>query len=361
MATIFLQQLTNLYLEAAPWLLFGLVIAGAIKAWFPEEGIKRWLGGRGWKPTALAALIGAPLPLCSCGVLPAAIGLRRAGASREATVSFLVSTPETGADSISISYVLLGPFMTVARPLGALFSAMTTGMMMMLLPDEPKLNPSALPIQAKPVDSCCSSGSCGSSAPAADTTEPSALARTVEGVRYALTDILQDLAPWLIFGFLAAAAVAAFVPPQALTQWGTGLLGMVIMVVVSIPMYVCATAATPIAAGLLMAGISPGATLVFLLAGPATNLATIGVVHKEMGRAAVVIYLGGIIFSAMIAGFVVDWVAAEMALDIAADIHAGTEIVPLWMAWASGILLAVAWIWPALSARFTGRQTAAAE
>ncbi|CCQ74901.1 SO_0444 family Cu/Zn efflux transporter [Magnetospira sp. QH-2] len=361
MASLFLDQLMHLYLEAAPWLLFGLVIAGAIKAWFPEDGIKRWLGGRGLKPTVTAAVIGAPLPLCSCGVLPAAIGLRRAGASREATTSFLVSTPETGADSIAISYVLLGPFMTVARPVGALFSAIVTGLMMMILPREPEKTATPLPLAGQPTEASCSTGCCGSdAAPAAE--KNSVVARTVAGVRYALTDILQDITPWLVFGFLAAAAVAAFVPPQALTQWGTGLMGMTIMVIISIPMYVCATAATPIAAGLLMAGVSPGATLVFLLAGPATNMATIGVVRKEMGNQALMVYLGGIIATAIVAGFAVDLIANRMGIDIVADIQAATEIVPLWIAWASGVLLMIAVAWPKLTAMVPSKQkTAAAE
>lgn len=155
---LFVDNLIELILEAAPWLLFGMIVAGLVKAWIPQEGMARLLGGRGLGSIVNGALIGAPLPICSCGVLPAAIGLRRNGASREATTSFLVATPETGVDSVALSFGMLGPFMAIARPIAALFSAIVTGLMMRLLPME---EPAAATEEAP--DSCMKSSCCGSS------------------------------------------------------------------------------------------------------------------------------------------------------------------------------------------------------
>ena len=322
----FISNTVDLYLDAAPWLLFGLVAAGLVKAWVPEDGMRRWLGGRGLRPTLLAALVGAPLPICSCGVLPAAVGLRRAGASREATVSFMISTPETGIDSVAVSYALLGPFMAVARPIAAVTSAVFTGMLMALLPDHGGM-------EAEP--ECCGAGC------AADPRKSNLKERTLSGIRYAMTDIVEDLAVWLALGLLMAGAVATFAPPQVLAEWGSGPLAMLVMLVVGIPMYICATASTPVAAGLLVAGVSPGAVMVFLLAGPATNMATVTVVRREMGSAACALYLAGIAISAIAAGMVVDAAAVMLAVDITGELAAGGEVVPRWLAVMAAVLLAV--------------------
>jgi uncharacterized protein len=328
----FIVNTADLYLDAAPWLLFGLLAAGLVKAWVPEEGMRKWLGGRGPRPVLLAALAGAPLPICSCGVLPAAVGLRRAGASREATVSFMISTPETGVDSVAVSYALLGPFMAIARPIAAVTGAVFTGMLMTLLPDgdETKAEPA-----------CCGS-SCrgGPEMAASDSRRPAFAPRTVAGIRYAMTDILDDLAVWLGVGLLMAGAVATFAPPQVLAEWGSGPLAMLVMLVVGIPMYICATASTPVAAGLLVAGVSPGAVMVFLLAGPATNMATVTVVRREMGTAASALYLLGIAVSSIAAGIAVDATVDILAIDMAVQLSAGGEIVPRWLAVMAAALLA---------------------
>ena len=323
-----LANTVDLYLDAAPWLLFGLLAAGLVKAWVPEEGMRRWLGGRGLRPTLLAALAGAPLPICSCGVLPAAVGLRRAGASREATVSFMISTPETGVDSVAVSYALLGPFMAIARPIAAIISAVFTGMLMALLPERDD-------VDAEPV-------SCGSSCCSAPKPSPRGLVeRTVDGIRYALTDILDDIAVWLAVGLVMAGAVATFAPPHVLAQWGSGPLAMLVMLVVGIPMYICATASTPVAAGLLIAGVSPGAVMVFLLAGPATNMATVTVVRREMGTAASALYLVGIAVSSIAAGMAVDGAVHILAIDMAVQLSAGGEVVPQWLAMTTAVFLAL--------------------
>ncbi len=339
----FLDHLLALYLEAAPWLVIGLLAAGLIKAWVPDERLSRWLGGRGIWPTVKAALLGAPLPLCSCGVLPTAIGLRRAGASREATLSFLIATPETGPDSIAISYALLGPFLAVARPIAAILSAVFTGLLSLFIGDTGSRNEAVAPETA-----CCSKSACASEQQKADscraseqpTRKDGALDKTLHGLRHAFSTILDDLTLWLSIGLLIAALVATLVPPLAMAEWGSGLGAKLLMLLVGVPMYVCATASTPIAAGLLLAGISPGTVLVFLLAGPATNIATIMVIRREMGLATTLAYLAGIAIASLVLGIGVDLLASAWRIDILAQLGDSAETVPYWLAVLSGLLLA---------------------
>jgi uncharacterized membrane protein YraQ (UPF0718 family) len=334
----FLTNLADLYLDAAPWLLLGLVAAGLLKAWIPQEALGRWLGGPGVWPLVKGALIGAPLPLCSCGVLPAAIGLRRGGASRGATVSFLIATPETGPDSVLVSYALLGPFMAVVRPLAAIFSAVATALMVAALPQPHAPVSIPMRVQERSQASCCDSGSCA---------VPGSLrARTLAGLRYAMTDILDDIVLWLGAGLVAAALIATWVPPLAMEQWGSGLPAMLLMLGVGIPMYICATASTPIAAGLLLAGISPGTVLVFLLAGPATNIATMAVVRRELGSRVLGLYLLGIALTSILLGLSVDLLAGMLGTDVQVQLAASDDWLPHWVAVGSGALLGLLAIRP---------------
>ncbi len=338
--SLFARNLLDLYLDAAPWLLLGLVVAGLIKAWLPGERLNRWLSGGPLWSIIKAALVGAPLPLCSCGVLPAALSIHRGGASRGATLSFMISTPETGPDSIAISYALLGPFMAIIRPIAAVLSAVFTGMLTLVL-KAPALP--AFPLDSMSTGSCCSDGNCS-----AETTQTPQgfLGKTWQGVVYAFSDILDDLVLWLAVGLLLAAVVATLVPPLAMAQWGSGLSAKLLMLLVGVPIYVCATASTPVAAGLLLAGISPGTVLVFLLAGPATNIATIGVIHKEMGRATTLVYLAGIALSSVGLGVLTDLLVSTLHIDIMTELESGGEALPLWVAASSGVLLLVAAIRP---------------
>ena len=362
---LFIENFIEVSLEAAPWLLFGLLAAGLIKVWIPESFMKRVLGGEGAWPVVKGAIIGAPLPLCSCGVLPAAIGLRRAGASDGATLSFLVATPETGVDSMGVSYVLLGPFMTVVRVVAAVASAIITGLLAVLVLGRDK---QVIP-KGETVVSCCSSGSCSSepepvaivetsccsSGSCSSENQPSTefWSRNLSGLKYALSDIWDDIAYWLLFGIAMAAVLTTFFPGQALAEWGSGLPAMIIMLLVGIPMYICATASTPLAAGLLIAGISPGTVLVLLLAGPATNMATIAILFKEMGKRIVIVYLIGISFSSIGFGLLTDYIVAANDINIKAQIEGAAEIVPEWIAIISVAILVMAAIKP-IRRRFIG-------
>ncbi len=315
----YFDALWQLSLEAAPWLVVGLIIGGLFKSLIPTELLHKHLTKPGMGSIIKAAILGMPLPLCSCGVIPAAMGLRQAGASKPATTSFLVSTPETGVDSISISYAMLGPFMTIVRPIAALFSAMVTGILVMLFADNDVKHTSTEGSQ-----SCCAS-----QATKAKQKEPpnSLIYQAWDGIYYAFTDLYPSILKWLVIGLLFAAAVQAFVPDDWLLKWGGSWMAMLVMLLIGIPMYVCATGSTPIAAGFLMAGISPGAVLVYLLAGPATNMATLGVVREQMGSKTMWLYLLGIIISALIMGVLTNLLASQF--EIKSQITHSHQLLPV--------------------------------
>ncbi|PIE42834.1 MAG: hypothetical protein CSA50_08235 [Gammaproteobacteria bacterium] len=285
----FITHFVDLFLQSAPWLLLGLFIAGLIKQLIPESWVKKQLGQG--NRIVRAAFIGAPLPLCSCGVIPTAMAVRRAGASKASTASFLVATPETGVDSLSITYSLMGPVMTIARPISAIISAIVTGNLVKTFIEETPPTSPEIP------KSCCS----GTPPP-----DPTLAEKFINGIRYGFGRLLGDFVNWLLVGLIVAALIQTFVPGDWLTRYGSGPLGMALMVIIAIPMYVCATASTPIAAGLMLGGVSPGAALVFMLAGPATNIATMAVVRQELGNRSLVAYLAGVIGSALLMGLALD-------------------------------------------------------
>ncbi|MBU77047.1 MAG: hypothetical protein CMK63_08650 [Pseudoalteromonadaceae bacterium] len=400
-----LSNFWHLFLLSAPWLMLGLFIAGLLNVYLPANFLNRHLGKEGLWTTVKAAFIGAPMPLCSCGVIPAAIGLRRAGASKSATTAFLVSTPETGVDSVSVSYVLLGPFMAVIRPIAAVCSAIVAGVLVgkdselhqqqsttankentkttsccSSKQPEPMTTSSCCSKEAsaKPTQSCCSKRttkeleavkttsccsnkgsqatpesqqscaseqavpsqkSCCSSEQPTKTVE-SRFSKLKRAVSFSCNKLLEDTMIWLMIGLFFAALVQTYVPESYLSQWGSGILAMLVVILISIPMYICATASTPIAAGLLLSGVSPGAVLVFMLAGPATNIATLGVVGKELGKRAVVAYLIGVIATALAFGFLTDYLVTQYGFVVAPMIGEEHEVLPHWLSFISGIVLA---------------------
>ncbi|MEH6577265.1 MAG: SO_0444 family Cu/Zn efflux transporter [Amphritea sp.] len=377
----FLNHLLNLFLDTAIWLLFGLILAAILKGWIPSALVQRWLSGTGIGSVIRAAFIGAPLPLCSCGVLPTAIGLRRSGASKPATVAFLVATPETGVDSISVTYALLGPVMAIIRPLAALTSAIVSGLMVLFLDQETQSAQATMPATTsccasksttKPADesSCCSAKTAqpptqANDCPTATTKSVSCSKNEVKqppsqafmaGLHFAIVDILDDISKWLAFGLVLAAVIATLIEPASLSEWGSGLSAMLLMLAAGLPLYICATASTPLAAAFLAAGMSPGAVLVFLLVGPATNIASIGILSRELGIRALVLYLTGISVSAVILGLTTDAFLSNQALTLGqASIHQNTAFqLAQWIAAAILLILAIKpirqIIWPAKAA-----------
>ncbi|MEO1858240.1 MAG: SO_0444 family Cu/Zn efflux transporter [Rubritalea sp.] len=315
---LLIENFIELFMESAPWLMLGLFIAGMMRAFLPSDLLAKHLGKPGLAGVIKAALIGAPLPLCSCGVIPAAVGLRRAGASKASTTSFLISTPETGVDSISVSYAMLGPFMAIVRPIAAITSAVTAGVLVGR-DEEKKPAPKKACYCKKEVVveeevSCCSKKK-------APQKVGSLMSKLKSGLRFTCIVLVNDITLWVMIGLVFAAVVKTYVPSEFLAQWGDGFLAFVVMALIGVPMYICATASTPIAAGLLFSGVSPGAVLVFMLVGPATNLATMGLVKVELGDRALVAYLTGVIGVGFAFGYLTNYIAQRGHIDVAAQVE----------------------------------------
>lgn len=325
--------------EAGPYVLFGFFVAGLLKAFVPDSYLARHLGGNSFGAVVKAAVMGVPLPLCSCGVLPTALGLRKQGASKGATTAFMISTPETGVDSMAVTYALIDPIMTVVRPVAASVTAVVAGVLVNAFPDRKKeplpLNGLSAHMHDHGDDGCgCSDGHCDVGG------NRTVYGRFLDGMRYAFGEMISDIGRWLILGVLIAGIISAAMPPDLLDEYvGTGFLSYLVMLVVALPLYVCATASTPIAASLLLKGLSPGAALVFLLAGPATNGATITVMLKTLGKRAAFLYVFSIVICSLALAYAVDHLYVALGIDITAVVSEVTETLPHWVGAVSGVIL----------------------
>ncbi|MEM8864404.1 MAG: permease [Planctomycetota bacterium] len=302
--------------ELAPWLLLGAAIAGVMHAWLPAGFLPRQLTGR--RGVLNAVLLGVPLPLCSCGVIPTGLGLKKQGASDGATVGFLISTPQTGVDSILVTSAFLGwPF-----ALFKLATATITGIVGGWLADA----------ASQPVLPVLSDESPGQQ-PIAN--------RFLAAVGHGL-ELIRSIWLWIVAGVLISAALETFVPAEGLTSLAGygGLAGMVIALLISLPLYVCATASAPIAASLVAAGLPVGAALVFLMAGPATNVATLGAVYRTLGGRQLAIYLGTIIVGSFVGGLLFGWL-----IEVPAAIHSLHTHQTTWWSLTSAVLLLTIFGW----------------
>ncbi|MBN2109096.1 MAG: SO_0444 family Cu/Zn efflux transporter [Deltaproteobacteria bacterium] len=300
--------------ETAGYCLFGIFMAGLLRAFLPDDFVLRHLGKNDMASVVKASVIGVPMPVCSCGVMPVAMGLRRQGAGAGPTTAFMISTPESGIDSIAITWALLDPLMTVLRPLAAFITATVAGVAVNYLPEEKTAG--------APEEPCACSG-CGGTAEAHPQYNPGAAGRLREGLRFAFTELLRDIGPSLLLGILIAGAIAAIVPDGFIEQHlDAGFMPMLVMLAAGVPLYVCASASTPIVAALALKGLSPGAALVFLLAGPATNAATLMVVARLMGRRIAAVYVAVIAVVALLLGLAANYLYGLAAIDITGWIHA---------------------------------------
>lgn len=286
----FLYSFINMLAEMAPYLLLGFLVAGVLYAFVPGGFYRHHLACPGAWAVIKAALIGVPLPLCSCGVLPTAVSLRRNGASRGASTSFLIATPQTGVDSIFATYSLLGLAFAIIRPVAALLTAFAGGMLV------------------DRQDRACSTGE-ADEVDTIDAPESTGFGGRVRAaLHYGFVEMIQNIGKWLIIGLVIAAAITAFVPDGFFTFFaGYPLLAMVAVVVVAVPMYVCSTGSIPIALSLMLKGLSPGAAFVLLMAGPAANFASIIIVGKALGRKAAAVYLSTIVVGAIAIGLCIDY------------------------------------------------------
>lgn len=306
--------------DAGLWLLLGFGVAGLLHEFVPQHWLARQLGKKGTGSVVKGAIIGAPLPLCSCSVIPAASELRKQGASKGAATAFAVSTPEIDVPAFSLTWALLGPVMAVARVIGAAMSAITAGLLVDAFTakdDKP------LPIANETATSCGTGCGCATKTIEVGHShghahglaiEPTAKrplpARLVAAVRYGFVDMPADLALWLIVGLLLSAVVGAFLPASLLADgMGDGALAILAAMGLGLVIYVCATGSTPLVAILVAKGLGPGPALAFLLAGPATNPAAMAWVLKDLGRTALIAYVASISGVAFLCGWGLQWLA----------------------------------------------------
>ena len=330
----------GMLVSASPYVVFGLIISGFLKVFMNPQFVSAHLGEGRFKPVFKASLFGIPIPLCSCSVLPAAVSLKEQGANNGAVTAFMISTPESGVDSITVSWALLDPIMTIIRPAAAFTAALWAGVLENLF-EKPENSPAGPVSPIKRPDAvCCPDKGCSV---AHDPKERSFFQKLRMGSGYAFGDIWADMAGWFFLGIIIAGLVEALVPRDVLGQYlGGGIWSMLIMLGAGIPVYICATASTPIAAGLILQGVSPGAALVFLLAGPATNAASLTVLFGVLGKRAAVIYLASISITAVGFGLIVDRIYDLLGLSAAAMLGRAGEAAPQWMGYgATGLLLAL--------------------
>jgi len=353
-----LREIWGILEDASIFLLFGFLLAGVLAVLVPGQLLTRLIGTGKVRSVLWGSVLGAPLPLCSCGVLPTALGLRKQGATPGATVAFLVATPETGADSISLTYALTDPLMTAFRPFAGVATAIAAGLATNLFgaprpraevpPPQPMENPAA----------GCDAGQCqhaceavyvldhvhghdhhhhdhhhiGETKPRPDaeaTHRSAAVAATRRIIRYGFVELLDDISWWLALGIVLSAIAVVAVPARLFEGvWGGGIVSMLLMLVLSIPLYTCASSSTPMAAALALKGLSPGAVLVFLLAGPATNIGSLMVLLKVLGRRAVAVYLVAVIIMTLAAGFVLNAMYHAWGLDPRATFGTAAIFVP---------------------------------
>ena len=289
------EWLTDIFLsfwmvlgEMAPYLLFGFFVAGLLSVLISPEFVERHLGGRGIWPVIKASAFGVPLPLCSCGVIPVATSIRRHGASKGATTAFLISTPQTGADSILVTFSLLGGVFAIYRPIAALISGIIGGAVVSATGKDKLVSQSTECNRA-----CCDAHS-----------ERSVISRALG---YAFVTLPRDIGRTLLIGLAVAALISAVVEKDFFSGIvPPGPLQILLLMLVGIPIYICATASIPIAAGLILAGFSPGAAFALLMTGPATNAATLGTIWKVMGKRTCLIYLGTMMVAAFVGGLLLD-------------------------------------------------------
>ena len=324
-----MSQFIHLVGDMSPYLLLGFLLAGLMHAFIPGGFYAKYLSKNGFRSVLNAALLGIPLPLCSCGVIPTAMSLRKEGASKGAVVSFLIATPQTGVDSILATYGLMGLPFAVIRPIAALVTALFGGA---------TIKGEELQCNAPDATSC----SCGDHEAHAPQTF---WQKIVGALRFGFVEMMQDIGKWLIVGLIVAAFITIAIP----TEWfavfhESTWASMLLVLCIAIPMYVCATGSIPIAVALMMKGLTPGAALVLLMAGPACNAASILVVRKVLGTRTLIAYLASIIVGSIVFGYIVDYLHFNGIIDFLGRLSMTDSCCmeqPTWITWTSIAVLAI--------------------
>jgi hypothetical protein len=317
----FLVDFVTILSEMAPYLLIGFFFAGLLYAFIPKQRIEKYFNGSPLRSSVLASLFGIPLPLCSCGVIPTGTAFYKNGASKGGTVSFLISTPQTGVDSILATFSLMGLPFAIIRLLAALVTGITGGLITSTITKKDDDDRVLMQEDEK----------------------PKTLKRKIIDVfRYGFVEFIQDISKWLVIGLVLAAIISALIPNEFFELLNMPpIVQMLLILVVSIPLYICATGSIPLAAVLILKGISPGAAFVLLMAGPATNAATITMIGKVLGKKSLFAYLGTIIVGALSFGLLIDYVFPIGWFTQIANQHLGhkhNEHLEWWHI-ASGVIL----------------------
>lgn len=294
-----MHEILNLINAMSPFLLLGFLLAGLMHVFVPNTLYSRYLSNNNFASVCWAALLGIPLPLCSCGVIPTAMSLRREGASKGATVSFLIATPQTGVDSIIATYSLMGLPFALVRPIAALLTALFGGALANMGETNHKT------IASKNAVETNSLAACNSIEQKKDTTF---WHKCVAALKYGYVEMMQDIGKYLIIGLVVAGAITVLVPDSFFALFAdNSLLSMLLVLLFALPMYLCATGSIPIAVALMLKGLSPGAALVLLMAGPAVNFASMLVVGKVLGKKTLAVYLLSVILGSMLCGLAIDY------------------------------------------------------
>lgn len=295
----FLQSFWFQLGKMSPYLLFGFAVAGALRVLIPTNFVQKHLGGKGIWPIIKSSLFGVPLPLCSCGVIPVAMSLRKRGASKGATIAFLLSTPQTGVDSIFVTFSLMGIVFAIFRPVIALITGIIGG--------------AAVDLFDKKTEAITES---------TDDDSAEQKNKFLTGIRHGFFVLPRDIGTAMLIGLLIAAFISVIVPDDFFAEKiGTGLGAMVLMMFMGIPVYVCATASVPIAAAMIAKGLTPGAAFVFLMTGPATNAATFVTIWKILGRRTAIIYLLTVAVCALSGGFLLDAMFTNLGKNVQEHYH----------------------------------------
>lgn len=326
METVFgiLSASYEVLLAASFYILIGLLAASLIHTFFSPDIIARYLGGDRLSSVFFAALFGVPLPLCSCAVVPTALSLHDKGASPGAVAAFLISTPESGVDSIAVTYALMNPIMAIARPVVAFFSAFLAGALIHFGGVVPPKLPHLPTLEKK--ESCCHDSGEGE-----QRFDVGGLWKKLKsGFHYGFVELLGIFGKWFLIGILIAGLIDTLIPSDWIQAYlGAGWLSCFIALIFSIPLYICATSATPVAAALILKGMSPGVALVFLIAGPATNAASLVVLLKTFGKRFVAIYLGSVMVMALLAGYTLDLLLHHFQWDFPVLSGEAMEMLPM--------------------------------
>jgi hypothetical protein len=300
---LFFTEAVRLFFDMAPYIMLGIGIAGLLHVILSKDFVARHIGGNNISSVFKAALFGVPLPLCSCGVVPTAVYLKNSGASKASVSSFLISTPQTGVDSIAATWGMLGPMFAIFKAIAALIIGMAGGMAEFVF--DKKNKPSLKPEEVKPFTNAAKLDP-----------YPGLRGKIKEIFNYAVFELLDDIIVNFVIGLAIAAIISIAIPDEFFTSsfLSNPLVSMVIMVAIGIPMYICSTSSIPIAVALIAKGVSPGAAYVFLVAGPATNAASLAIISKALGRKATIRYLVTIITGSLLFGFVMDIIYRRLGI-----------------------------------------------